>query len=90
MVIEFVDGVTQSKNNFRLPHFSACSRILTEKGGEIMDFSKASDCICPLLSIGQEVAIECQKMCILRNPETDNCSLTALEFLIRKDLKEDL
>lgn len=43
MVIEFVDGVTQSKNNFRLPHFSACGRILTEKGGEIMDFSKASD-----------------------------------------------
>ncbi len=43
MVIEFVDGVAQSKNNFRLPHFSACGRILTEKGGEIMDFSKASD-----------------------------------------------
>lgn len=53
-----------------------------------MDFSQITDCICPLLSIGQEVAVECQKNCMLRNPDTNTCDLTALSF-IRRDEQEN-
>lgn len=49
-----------------------------------MKFDHCEDCFCPFLSIGQSDAIECQENCMLRNPDTDKCSLTALEALIPK------
>lgn len=60
------------------------------KGVTKMDFSKITDCICPLLSIGQKEAVECQKNCMLYNPDTHTCDLTAIGFLRQETVKDDL
>lgn len=55
-----------------------------------MDFrNDATDCICPFLSIGRKEAVECQKNCMLRNPDTNECSFTSLESLGRKSQEFD-
>ena len=46
--------------------------------------NNAFDCICPFLSIGRDEAVECQKNCMLRDPDANECSLTSLETLRRK------
>lgn len=56
----------------------------------MMNFiNNAFDCICPFLSIGREEAVECQKNCMLRNPDTNECSLTSLESLGHKSQEHD-
>ncbi len=46
-----------------------------------MIFSNITNSICPFLSIGQKEAVECQNSCMLFNPITCECNLTALRFL---------
>lgn len=50
-----------------------------------MKFPEINNCFCPLLSIGQDVAIECQSNCAWFNPKTLTCDISILPSKIIKD-----